>query len=67
VMGESYTQDGPWSRNGLVFATKQEAEENARDLMMRWMMVEDSRAAEVDEPVNYQYVDRKLVHIPEGE
>jgi len=44
-----------WLRNGLVFATKEEAEANARDLMSRWILVTDCRAAEVDEPVNYQW------------
>jgi hypothetical protein len=52
--------DGNWSRNGLVFATQEEAENNARDLMMRWWSVQDSRAAEVDEPVNYIYRDGQL-------
>jgi hypothetical protein len=46
-----------WSRNGLVFATEQEAFENARALMSRWMLVTDFRAVEVDEPVNYAWVD----------
>lgn len=46
---------GRWSRNGLVFGTKEEAEQNAKDLMCRWMAVEDSRAVEVDETVNYAY------------
>jgi hypothetical protein len=49
-------------RNALVFATKQEAEQNASDLMWRWMNVVDSRAAEVDEPVTHTYHDRKLDH-----
>lgn len=52
--------DNQWSRNALVFATEQEAKDNARDLMMRWFAVSDSRAVEVDEPVNYAYVNREL-------
>ena len=52
--------DGKWSRNGLVFATEQEAKDNAYDLMCRWFLVADSRAVEVDEPVNYTYTTFKL-------
>lgn len=55
--------EGKWSRNGLVFATEQEANDSAYDLMMRWMAVNDHRAVEVDEPVNYSYVGRKLVPV----
>lgn len=49
---EVYVQ-GEWARNNLAFATKEEAELSARDLMSRWMLVEDCRAAESDQPVNY--------------
>lgn len=52
---------GKWCRNALVFATEKEASENAKDLMFRWTLVSDSRAVEVDEPVNYSYVDGHLV------
>jgi hypothetical protein len=55
--------EGKWSRNGLVFATEQEAKDSARDLMMRWFAVEDSRAVEVDEPVRHTYVDGQLGHV----
>lgn len=55
--------DGQWSRNGLVFETKEEAEANAKDLFRRWILVQDFRAVEVDEPVNYQWVDGKLVGV----
>ena len=55
VLGEN-----SWSRNGLVFATKQEAEDNARNLAWGWMKVTDHRAAEVDEPVNYKWTERGL-------
>jgi hypothetical protein len=54
---------GKWSRNGLVFATKEEAERSARDLMNRWMLVEDCRAVEVEDIVNYQIVDDQMVHV----
>lgn len=55
-----------WCANGLVFATKEEAEQNARDLLMRWFVPSDSRAAESSDPVNYRYVDHKLVPISEA-
>jgi hypothetical protein len=57
-----------WCRNGLAFATKEEAEANAKDLMYRWLLVTACRAVESDEPVNYQWVDGKLVAVvPAGE
>jgi hypothetical protein len=49
-----------WAGNGLVFATKAEAEDNARELMSRWMLVTDTRADETDAPVNYTFHDGKL-------
>lgn len=53
---EVYVQ-GEWAQNNLAFATKEEAELSARDLMSRWMLVEDCRAAESDQPVNYKIVE----------
>lgn len=40
--------------NNLAFATKEEAEFSARDLMNRWMLVVECRAVESDQPVNYR-------------
>ena len=54
---------GEWCGNQLRFATKQEAEDNVYDLMMRWFLVRETRVVEVDEPVNYTYHDHKLRHI----
>ncbi len=59
VMGEG----NKWSQNSLVFATREEAEASARDLMGRWFLVENCRAVEVDEPVNCRWVDGKLVPV----
>ncbi len=53
--------EGAWVGNGLAFATKAEAEDNAKDLLYRWYVPTDSRAVESEEPVNYSYVDRRLV------
>ena len=50
-----------WAGNGLRFATYQEAEQSARDLMGRWTLVEDYRVDDSDDPVNYALVDGRLV------
>jgi hypothetical protein len=47
--------EGKWSANSLRFATEKEAADNARDLLMRWFVPTDSRAAPSDDPVNYDY------------
>ncbi len=51
---------GKWYTNALRFATKEEAEANALDLMGRWMLVTDCRAAESTDPVNYRWVNGQL-------
>jgi len=56
-------EPGQWHGNALRFATKQEAEDNARDLMSRWMLVTDTRAVESTDPINYQWIDGKLVAV----
>lgn len=40
--------------NSLAFATREEAEWSANDLMARWYSVVECRAVESDQPVNYQ-------------
>ena len=45
-----------WVGNALRFATREEAEANARDLMGRWLLVTDTRVTESDDPVNYAWV-----------
>ena len=47
---------GKWSGNALRFATREEAEANVQDLMMRWFAARDTRVVECDDPVNYSYV-----------
>lgn len=54
---------GEFSRNGLVFETKKEAEDNAKALMWRWTAVTDFRAVEVDEPVNYKWINGALERV----
>jgi hypothetical protein len=49
---------GSWERNGLVFATQEEAALSARTLFFNWGLCENHRAVEVDadeHPVNYKY------------
>jgi hypothetical protein len=48
---------GQWCGNGLRFATKEEAEKNVSNLASRWMMVQETRVVESDDPVNYRWVD----------
>lgn len=60
---EVMNEPDKWHRNGLVFATREEADANARDLMSRWTLVVDCRAVEVDEPVNYRWTDKGLVPV----
>ena len=47
--------DGQWAGNALRFATKEEAEASGRELLSRWFVPTDSRAAESDDPVNYRF------------
>jgi hypothetical protein len=54
---------GNWEHNSLFFATKEEAELAARDLMWRWRLVTDWRAVESDEPVNCAYVGDVLTAV----
>jgi hypothetical protein len=51
---------GKFVGNSLRFATREEAEANVRDLMMRWFAVRETRVVESDEPVNYRYIDGRL-------
>lgn len=52
--------ENQWSQNGLVFATREEAEASARDLYQRWTLCKDHRAVESDLPVNYTYLNGQL-------
>jgi len=57
--------EGEWVGNGLFFATKEEAEQWGRDLLARWYVPTDSRAVEVDRPVNYVLVEGVLTPVAE--
>ena len=56
--------ENQWSRNGLVFATREEAAQSASNLFMRWTLCESYRTAEVDEPVNARLVAGVLKMLP---
>lgn len=43
---------GEWCSNALRFATRAEAEANARDLACRWLLVKQWRVVESSDPVN---------------
>jgi hypothetical protein len=47
--------DGKWSTNSLRFATKGEAEASVRELMSRWYVPEEGRAAESEDPVSHSF------------
>jgi len=49
--------NGKWAGNDLRFATREEAEASAWNLLQRWTLCEDSRADESDDPVNYAWRD----------
>ena len=46
---------GKWSSNALRFATKAEAEASVRELMSRWFVPADGRAAESEDPVSHKF------------
>ena len=54
---------GQWCGNALRFATREEAEANVQDLMMRWFAVRETRVVESDDPVNYRWEEGRLVEI----
>jgi len=57
--------DGQWSGNALRFATKEEAEASGRELLSRWFVPSDSRAAESSDPVNYKFENGENVRVSE--
>jgi hypothetical protein len=54
---------GKWCGNALRFATRDEAEANVCDLMMRWLAVRETRVVECDDAVNYRYIDGRLENL----
>jgi hypothetical protein len=61
---EVQTDDtGKWYGNALRFGTREEAEAQVQDLMIRWFAVKETRVVECNDPVNYRYVDGRLENI----
>lgn len=56
-----------WCGNAVRFATKDEAECNARAKFMVWTMPKDYRVVESDDPVNYRWVDGQLEEVKDGQ
>jgi hypothetical protein len=56
---------GEWAGNGLRFATSDEAEASARNLMARWFLVDDIRVDESEDEVNYAWENglKEVVHV----
>ena len=54
---------GQWAGNALRFATKEEAEAQVLDLSLWWTSVRETRVVESTDPVNYKYVDGKLIEL----
>ena len=59
--------NGQWAGNSLVFATKEEADNSAYDLMQRWLLCTDSRAIETDAEPTHSYDGRELKPLPHTE
>ncbi len=54
---------GKWAGNALRFATREEAQANVEALAARWTLVTDIRVVESNDPVNYKWVDGRLVKV----
>ena len=54
------THGGDWRGNNLRFATREEAQGNADNLMRRWAAVRATRVVETDDPVNLRWSNRRL-------
>jgi len=50
-----------WHKNGLAFATKEEAAASAKDLYSKWTLTTAHRATESEDPVNYAWVNGEAV------
>jgi hypothetical protein len=56
---------GKWCGNALRFATREEAEANVKELMMRWVAVTDTRVVESGDPVNHRwdFEEQRLIEV----
>lgn len=60
------TGEDEWHQNGLVFATKKEADAAARDLFSRWTACTEYNSVEVPEKANYRRECGRNIHLEEG-
>lgn len=65
----SVSTDGgaTFDENALTFATREEAEAYAKDLMARWPLVTDWRVVKSEQPVNYAFKDGVLTVVEDKE
>lgn len=57
-------RDPKFYRNGLVFATEEEAQASARNTFNNWMAAEAYRTVEVDESVNARWDNEEgVIHL----
>ena len=54
---------GKWVGNALRFATEAEAKGNVAALQWNWTSVRETRVVESDEPVNYAWIEGRLVAV----
>lgn len=52
-----------WVGNGVVLATKDEADDYGVDMLSRCILFEDARSVPSDKPVNYKWEDGRLVRL----
>jgi len=52
--------DNKFSDNAQRFETREEADQAARDIMSRWMLVTDTSVEETTDPVNFQIKDNVI-------
>ena len=58
--------DPEFYRNAVVFATREEAENAAKDKAIMWTRVEDWLVKETDAPANYKFEDGQLIALKEN-
>ena len=58
--------DPKWYGNSLAFATREEAQYSADELMSRWLLVVEADVEESDETVNYRidWDTREMIAVP---
>jgi hypothetical protein len=64
--GARTTEREPFAFNALRFATREEAEQWAADLFMRWTACQDTTVEESTDPVNYAIVDGQAQRVEEA-